>query len=282
MALENQEKTFTVSDADLAAFRKESNMLNQEGIYLTFRTDPEIVKALLPPPFEVADPCFAFMSITHIKNPTFADPYYESILSVAVKYDGKPAAYPLSLLLGGPGSEMATFFGREFGSMPKKLGGEFTIRRNGDEISVVMSRRGAQIIDLKMKLGEYNHPMAEACFGSPEVGKEKKTQSYFIYLDRLAGLDPEHHADQTALLRSNSTMIYKKWQPGTIDLMLKTTEDDPWGCLPIVEMLGGAWCVNDLILENQEWLQALKAEEVKPKILYAWYDKTGFGHLGRN
>ncbi|MDY4196154.1 MAG: acetoacetate decarboxylase family protein [Peptoniphilaceae bacterium] len=282
MEQEYQKKTFAVTNADLANFRKESNMLNQEGIYLVFRTKAEAVRELLPPPFEITDPCFAYLSVTHIKNPTFADPYYETILSVAAKYDGKPAAYPLSLLLGGQGAEMATVFGREFGAMPKKLGCEFNIRRNGDEISVAMARRGAQIIDLRMTLGDYNHPMADTCFGKPYVGKENKGQSYFIYWDRLAGIDPVHHEDQTALLRSHSTMIYRKWEPGSIDLKLGATEDDPWGCLPVVEMLGGAWCVNDLILEYQEWVQALKAEEVKPKILYAWYDKTGFGHLGRN
>lgn len=282
MAKEKKVGTFRVTEEDLAAFRRESNMLNQEGIYLTFRTDPEVVREFLPAPFEVSDPCFAFLSITKINNPTFADPYYESILSVAATYKGKRAPFPLSLLLGGQGSEMATYFGREFGAMPKKLGAEFNIRRNGDAISVSMARRGAQIIDLKMTLGDYNNPLAGKCFGEPYDGKENVSDSYFVYLDRLAGLDPEHHPDQSAVLRSHSTMVYKEWVPGRIDLTLHATEDDPWGCLPIVEMLGGAWCKNDLLIHYQEWVEALNAEDIRGKILYSWYDKTGFNHLGRH
>ena len=43
MEQEYQKKTFAVTNGDLANFRKESNMLNQEGIYLVFRTKAEAV-----------------------------------------------------------------------------------------------------------------------------------------------------------------------------------------------------------------------------------------------
>lgn len=40
-------------------------------------------------------------------NPTFADDYYEAILGVYAMYGKTLGLYPISLVLGGPGAEMA-------------------------------------------------------------------------------------------------------------------------------------------------------------------------------
>lgn len=96
----------------------------------------------------------------------------------------------------------------------------------------------------------------------------------------MAGVYKEEHKDQSALIQSRSTMVYKTWEPGEIRSKITSSLDDPWGELPVVQMLGGGYSENDLLLHGGTWLEALKAEDIAPKLLYAWYDKTVFEQLG--
>lgn len=91
-------RSFEVTQEDMKVFRQKLNMMDQEGIYLVYKTDPKAVAKVLPPPLEVTEYPLVFLSISHIKNPTFADPYYETILSVLGSYKGEVSAYPVSLL----------------------------------------------------------------------------------------------------------------------------------------------------------------------------------------
>ncbi|MCI5839405.1 MAG: acetoacetate decarboxylase family protein [Peptoniphilaceae bacterium] len=275
------DNSFLVKNEDIENFRKVTNMLDQEGIYLVYKTDKKVLEKIIPYPLEVSDIPLAFLSISNIKNPTFADRYYETILSVAVKYKNETGAYPISLLLGGFGSEMATYSGRDFGSMPKKLGAQFNFRKNNNDICVSVSRRGFQILNLKMKLGEYNNEIADKILGSPFEGKQRRSSSYFFYIDKIARQYKDNLKDQSSLIKSNSTMVYKSWEKGSIKLDINSSLDDPRGCVPIIEMLGGGYSNNDLLLNGGEWMEFVDASKVLPKILYSRYDKTVFNHLGR-
>lgn len=89
--------------------------MNQEGVYLTFKTDKEAVAKILPMPLEAIDNALGFLIVLHIKNPTSADDYYETILSVLVKHKDQFGACPISLILGGAVSEMAAYSARDYG-----------------------------------------------------------------------------------------------------------------------------------------------------------------------
>ena len=75
---------------------------------------------------------------------------------------------------------------------------------------------------------------------------------------------------------------YDSWIPGTVKtLELNSSTDDPWGCLPINTIVGGAYAENNLLITNLQYLEAVDAEELMPMILPAWYDKTTFMEGGR-
>lgn len=104
--------SFRVPVGDLPNFGKVSLMKNQEGVYLAYLTDPAAIARLLPPPLKPFSIPVATLSICHVKEPTFANDYYEAILGVYATYGTTLGPYLLGLVLGGPGAEMAVQCGR--------------------------------------------------------------------------------------------------------------------------------------------------------------------------
>ena len=220
----------------------------------------------------------------HIKDPTFADNYYETILGVYCTYKGQLGMYTISLLLGGQGAEMATQLGRDNSAIPKKLDAEFVIRKNDEtgKVTVGVTRRGTQIIDLEMQLGCYNHPLMHVLYQAPAPGAETAGSGYYIHFDRLPGEDGMWRFDNVFLLRNIVKYKYDDWKPGFVTkLELKSSIDDPWGCLPVNTIIGGAYAENNLLITALQKLEDVDAETTMKKILPAWYDRTAFMEVGR-
>ena len=274
--------SFVISKDEAANFAKISAMDKQEGIYLAYLTDPAAIRAILPKPLEPFSVPVVTLSVCHIKEPSFADNYYETILGVYCTYKGQLGMYPISLLLGGDGAEMATQLGRDNSAIPKKLGAEFVIRKNGTKVNVGVVRRGAQIINVEMELGAYNHPLTHMLYQAPAAGKETAGSGYYFHFDRLPDEEGKWRFTNTALIRNVVKYKYDSWIPGTVTkLELNSSLDDPWGCLPINTICGGAYAENNLLITNLQYLEAVDAEELMPMILPAWYDRTTFMEGGR-
>ena len=173
-------------------------MRGQEGVYLAFLTHPDVIRELLPEPLEPFSVPVVTLSVCHIKDPTFADNYYETILGIYCTYKGQLGMYPISLLLGGQGAEMATQLGRDNSAIPKKLDAEFVIRKNGTKVEVGVVRRGAQIVKIEMELGSYNHPLTHVLFQAPAPGKKTAGSGYYFHFDRLP--------DENGVWRFTNTM----------------------------------------------------------------------------
>ena len=231
--------SFVISKDEAANFAKISAMDKQEGIYLAYLTDPAAIRAILPKPLEPFSVPVVTLSVCHIKEPSFADNYYETILGVYCTYKGQLGMYPISLLLGGDGAEMATQLGRDNSAIPKKLGAEFVIRKNGTKVNVGVVRRGAQIINVEMELGAYNHPLTHMLYQAPAAGKETAGSGYYFHFDRLPDEEGKWRFTNTALIRNVVKYKYDSWIPGTVTkLELNSSLDDPWGCLPINTICG--------------------------------------------
>ena len=97
---------------------------------------------------------------------------YNRILGVYCTYGTQLGLYPIGLVLGGTGAEMAVQCGRDNGSIPKKLGSEFVIRRNNDHVTAQVCRRGTELVNIDLKIGEYNNAMTGMLYQFPEAGKK--------------------------------------------------------------------------------------------------------------
>ena len=277
------EPSFVLSAEDMKKFAQVSRMDKQEGIYLAYLTDPAAIRKVLPKPLEPFSVPVVTVSACHIKEPSFADDYYETILGIYCTYKGQLGMYPISLLLGGNGAEMATQLGRDNSAIPKKLGSEFMIRKTDDgKVSVSVVRRGAKILDVEMELGSYNHPLTHVLYQAPAAGKETAGSGYYFHFDRLPDDEGKWRFTNTCLIRNVVKYLYDSWTPGYVTkLELNSSIDDPWGCLPINTIVGGAYAENNLLITALQKLEDVDADELMPMIMPAWYDRTTFMETGR-
>ncbi|MDZ5725549.1 FAD-dependent oxidoreductase [Acetobacterium sp. K1/6] len=273
--------SFLTPKEDLENFGKLSLMDNQEGLYLCFLTDPAVIARLLPPPLKPFSMPVVTLSIAHIHNPSFADDYYEAILGVYAMYGKELGLYPLSLVLGGPGAEMAVQLGRDNGSIPKKMGAEFVIRQAGNTVMASVTRRGVQLIEVKLELGETNSPLTGAMYQFPEAGKQTYGGGFYFHFDREPDKEGVSHFTNGALLQNLCEYTYKSWEPGFASLKLRSSIDDPWGELPINTIVGGAYSVNSLLVHKLNLVENLNAEDIVPYLMAGRYDRTAFMETGR-
>lgn len=279
---ENQKPaSFRVPMEDIPNFGKISLMDNQEGLYISYLTDPAAIARILPPPLKPFSMPVVTLSVCHVNNPTFADDYYEAILGVYATYGKTLGLYTMGLVLGGPGAEMAVQCGRDNGSIPKKLGAEFVIRRNGDTVTAGVTRRGTQLVDITMKLGEYNSPLTAALYQFPAAGKQTFGGGFYYHFDREPDENGVSHFMNGALLMNQCEYNYQSWEPGLVTLDLKSSIDDPWAELPINTIIGGAYSKNSLLVHKLNLVEKLDAEEVIPYLLSGRYDRTAFMETGR-
>lgn len=234
-------------------------MKNQEGVYLAYLTDPAAIARVLPPPLKPFSIPVVTLSVCHVKEPTFADDYYEAILGVYATYGTM-----LGLVLGGPGAEMAVQCGRDNGSIPKKLGAEFVMRRNGDTVTAQVTRRGTQLVDLSMELGQYNSSLTGTLYQFPAPGKKTNGGGFYFHFDREPDEQGVSRFMNGCLLQNLCEYTYHTWMPGFGSLRLQSSIDDPWAELPTNTIVGGAYSYNDLMVHKLNLAEKVDADDIVP------------------
>ena len=274
----NEKKpSFVVTKEEIERFGQPSVMDEQQGVYMAYLTDPSAIARILPPGLTPFPTPVVIVSACHIGKPNFSDDYYEAILGVYCMHKGKLGQYCLGLVLGGPGAEMATQCGCDNASIPKKLGADFFIKRDGDQVTVEVSRKGVQLIDAKLKLGEYNHPLTHMLFQAPAPGKHTQGAGFYYHFDRQPDGNGRGCFKNGLLTALNVEYEYKSWEPGFVDLKLNSSVDDPFAELPIRTIVGGAYAKNKLVLNRTDLLETFEeANEIVPYLLTARYDRTAF------
>ena len=229
------EPSFVVPKEDMKKFAQVSRMDKQEGVYLAYLTDPAAIRKVLPAPLEPFSVPVVTVSVCHVKEPSFADNYYETILGIYCTYKGQLGMYPISLLLGGEGAEMATQLGRDNSAIPKKLGSEFMIRKTDDgKVKVSVARKGKEVINVEMELGSYNHPLTHVLYQAPAPGKETAGSGYYFHFDRLPDENGVWKFTNTCLIRNVVKYLYDAWSIGanTVNVSKNSTAAVPIGAIP--------------------------------------------------
>lgn len=274
--------SFHLADSEVERFGSPSVMGNQQGVYIAYTTTPEAIARALPPGLSPFPMPVVALSLNHVNNPSFTDDYYEAILGVYCYAGEQLGQYSLSLLLGGDGAEMATQLGRDNGSMPKKLGGEFVMRRDGDRVTACLSRRGRQVVNAEMDLGEYNSPLTSRVFQAPAAGKTTQGCSFYYHFDRVVRAEGGADFTAGALLGALVQYDYKSWEPAYVTrLDVCSTPDDPWGELPVVTVIGAGLATLDLTVRGMRRLADVDAKATMPYLLSSWYDRTTLRETGR-
>lgn len=257
--------------AEKAVLNPVSLMGDEKGLYFTFRSDLGAISQVLPAPLE---PAFPLVSgyVVEINKPAFCQPYKEAMIGVYANYNGQIGLFPVSFMLCGPGAEMATLGGRERFGLPKKMCDDICIEREEGRARATVTRGGVQLLDVSIKLGKYNNPMAGMCYQGNAPGAKSGGMSF--YAQPVIAPDGSGYDifQQVNLYTNIAEYTYRTWEQGEVTVRLQSSANDAWGHFPVFENIGGAFSENDIEMKDLQLAEIVPAEGVINKLLVTRYD----------
>jgi acetoacetate decarboxylase len=255
----------------------ETAMDDMEGIYAAYMTTPEAVRKYLPPCFKVSAPIVSTY-VVNVGKPAFSAQYNEAGISIPCSYGDKKGVYYVSLMLTGPGAEMAMHNGREFWGFPKKMADDIRIERRGSHAHAYIERGGARLFDIELELGDYNSDMGKMIYSGMVPGKTS-TGCAFLIKYGTAFEDGKIRLVDTKVYENTSESRNFGWEGGAVAITLDSTDNDPWGELPVVQNLGGGWSRTRFEGKTSTPVAELDGKEIFPFIYSGRYDScflTGY------
>jgi len=223
----------------------EMNDISAATIYAI--ADPSI-KALIPPPLQLANPALLIIYVSNISKPTFAEPYMEGGIGVLTTLTDSAGVthtglYYFSLQLCGPGAQNAAFMGREQSGLPKKFAGSISLKRECDKVFLHVERNRVRLLEARLEIGSYNDSgFSNGLEGlDPKKGllQEGGVLTHRYNSDNVNGLHNMH------ISYYDSPTFYYHYEPAYAKVKLRSSEYDPWGEIKIAKTLGGSWARNN-------------------------------------
>jgi len=223
----------------------EMNDISAATIYAI--ADPSI-KALIPPPLELADPALLIIYVSNINKPTFTQPYMEGGIGVLTTLTDNfgithTGLYYFNLQLCGVGSQNATFMGREEAGLPKKFAHSIGLKRVYDKVFFYVERNGVRLLDAQLKIGRYNDPNFSN--GLENLDPQKGLMQEGAVLTHRYNIDNANGLHNMQIFYYNSPTFYYHYEPAHANVKLQSSTCDPWGEIKIAKILGGSWARND-------------------------------------
>ncbi len=243
----------------------EMAMNDQYGIQVYGITELKKAKELLPEPLELlsdAAPMF-YAYIVNIRKPTFAQGYMEGGIGLLAKYKELTGVYFLGLQLSGPGAMTGAFLGRESSGLPKKLCEKIVVERKDDQGHCYIERGGVRLIDVKLKMGAYNDKdLSQPQEGCSAEHPIETTGGCFLHKFNIANIV----SDGLKMIYYSSPTRFRLWEKATASVKLNSSDDDRWGVLPIVKVLGAGWMVSDNWVTGLDEIYNYPETEITPAV----------------
>jgi acetoacetate decarboxylase len=239
--------SYFIPREQIYSFMNPGAMNNEEGLYITWETDPVAARRLLPPPLELVDPShpIAMVYVVNIRDPTFAPWYMEGGLSLLCRYGDVVGAYFLNLQLSGPGAHMGLCSGRETAGLPKKMCERIVLERNGDWASAVIERKGRRIFSVEVEMGTYNDPLMEVLRKDYGPGYRERGACLLFRYEYEIGPEGRCTFPKMRLVHYDSVTDFQTWESASVkSLQMEPSLDDPWAELAVVKLLGAGYSVN--------------------------------------
>lgn len=183
-----------------------------------YETEPELVAAVLPRPLEPTEP-HVRVNYAQVDMPD-GSPLSAATFAVKCRHGDRQGSYDLLMIMN---TEQAVVGGRETYGEPKKLG-EASIRRDGDDIVAVMTRRGIDLAEVRGRVVE-------------QLPLEPRSERYAFYFKFL--LDPaggRFDADPE-LVHVHRTQEDRVRERVEGELILRDSPFDPVADLPVRRLL---------------------------------------------
>ena len=263
--------SYFIPREQIYSFMNPGALNNEEGLYITWETDPAVARRVLPPPLELLDPAhpIAMVYVVNIREPTFAPWYMEGGLSLVCRFGETVGAYFLNLQLSGPGALMGLCSGRETAGLPKKICERIVVERNGDWASAVIERKGRRIFSVEVEMGAYNDPLMEVM--RKDYGPGYRERGPCLLFQYEYGKAPEGHCTfpKVRLVHYDSVTDFQTWESAHVtSLHMEPSLDDPWAELVVVKPLGAGYSINSNWIAGISPLAQFEGDEGDSLISY--------------
>ena len=180
-----------------------------------WETDPEVVKAVLPPPLEPSDDPLVRLVIASVEIEG-RPPFGAGTVAVMAKHEGRVGDYALVMPMT---TEQAVIGGRETFGEPKKLG-DVTLQRTGDEVVASMGRLGTTFVEVRGRVGD----------ALPLPENEERVSFYFKF---LLSPDGKGFDDEPSLVYCHRAEQVRKLERVEGEVILRDSHFDPVADLPV-------------------------------------------------
>ncbi len=219
---------------------------DREYFTITYRTDAEAMRAVVPEPLTVADPLVTF-EVMKMPDVTGLGAFTESGQVLHVQHDGEPAAYLHAMYVDNLGSITS---GREISAFPKKFGNARLVL-DVDTLVGTLDYRSLRVATATMG---YKHAPLD-----PEVARAEITRPTYA-LKLLPGYDRRPRICELVRSQITDLTIKGSWT-GPARLQLSAHALAPLSDLPVREIVSAGHVLCDLTLGRPAVVVDYLAEE---------------------
>ena len=260
---------FALNDEEVAKAKErmagmEFVFYDAEMLWVLFRTDPEVVKQIVPEPLKPSAEAYATAFVAKYPKTNFGSVYNEAALFVTADYGEEMGGYCLSMPVT---DDMALIGGRETFGFPKKIADQISLEKTENGVRGSCVRRGVELMNLSMTFEEEVEAekaveMLGALTGQ-EPGEGWKTIAYnfkFFQSPRLTGFDYKPRLVKQVTTWKPSGKI--KLSSG-FNLKLKSSDSDPLGEIPVKEPLMGLYGIFNNTMHPGEVIAEVEEEQFR-------------------
>jgi acetoacetate decarboxylase len=233
-----------------------------EMAMVLFRTDPDVVKKIIPEPLKPSAEPFAMAFIAKYPKTNFGSVYNEAALTLVVEYEGELGGYCLTMPVT---EDMALIGGREVFGFPKKIADEISLERTKNGVEGRYVRKGIELMNLSMSFDEEVEAkkLVEilGTLTSQEPGEEWKAISYnfkFFQSPQMIGFDYKPRLVKQVTIFRPSSMIKLSYN---FDLKLGSSDRDHLAEIPVKEPIIGFYGILTNTMHPGEVIAEVKEEQ---------------------
>ena len=204
------------------------------SVNIVFRTTPEALRALTPDPLLPNPHHLAFFYVgEYLMETPLKNCYKEAGVGIPVSYSDTEGNYMVYLYLD---PACAIVPGREIWGLPRK-DANIAFEETPEGFTATVSRAGITLVTAAMKHGKrIDHITAQ-----PNIPS--------FNLKMIPSVKRGCPPDVMQITATTVSTVKRELYRGSASLAFDSTPSDPLGRLPIVEILGGEFTLNDFVLD---------------------------------
>lgn len=247
-------------------YRETADFYDAEMLIVLWETKADIVKRLLPPPLKPARKPLATAFVANYPRTNFGVSYLESALFLRADFNGEEGNYCLSMPVT---DDMAMAAGREIFGYPKKIG-SIQFHRRGEDVEGLAERHGVRFFEVRAELtGKFNVEDAQNIFSEIfKIDANPAVIAYnFKHFPAPEGNGFDYHP---RLIREEVEFRPNSIEVGEAEIVLRSSDYDPWAEVEIVRVLGAIYTVGNSSMRKGRVVAEVNPMAFAPYAFLKW------------